>query len=143
MTTSTTAGRATAPDVTTAVANLVRFLETGTVETGLFAPDVFSDVTLPLWRLQAADVDGLIAIRTGGHPCQGQVRVERIEPTAHGFTIEFEERWEDQGRHWYSREIIRADLVGATIVELAAYCTGDWDEEQQSRHARDVRLLRP
>lgn len=126
----------------TAVANLVRFLETGEVTEGLFAPDVFADVTVPLWRLQADDEAGLLAIRTAGHPCPGQVRVERVDATARGFTLEFEERWANEGQQWYSREMIRADLVGSTIVEMKVYCTGDWDEAQQSAHARDVRLLR-
>jgi hypothetical protein len=137
-----TAWTTTQPDATTAVANLIRFLESGEVTDGLFAPDVFSDVSLPLWRLQADDVDGLLAIRSGGHPFPGQVRIERVEPTGRGFTLEFEERWNDEGQHWYSREMIRADVVGATIVELAVYCTGDWDEAQQRAHARDVRLVR-
>jgi hypothetical protein len=38
--------------------------------------------------------------------------------------------------------MIRADVEGAAIVELSIYCTGDWDEATQRRHATTVHLLR-
>ncbi len=138
-TTTTTTSR---PDATTAVAQLISYLETGVAPDGLFAPDVFLDLTLPTWRLQADNVADALALRRQGHPYPGKVRVERVEPTERGFTMEFEERWEDGGQHCYCREMIRADVAGSTIVEFAVYCTGDWDEAQQQRHARDVTLLR-
>ena len=124
------------------VANFIRFLETGSVADGLFAPDLFTDLSLPHWRIQTATEAEVLAIRAQEHPMPGTVRVERVEQTGHGFTIEFEERWDYQGGRWYSREMIRADVVGGTIVELAVYCTGDWDEAKQSEHAEAVKLLR-
>ncbi len=133
----------TTPDATTAVAEFIRFLETGVAGDDLFAPDVFGDVSLPHWRVQSDTRDGLLAIRRDGHPFPGRVRVERVEPTDRGFTMEFEERWDHEGQRWYCREMVRADVVGATIVELAVYCTGDWDEARQREHAASVRLLRP
>lgn len=138
---TTTTG--TRPEVTSAVADLIRYLETGTAPDGLFAADVFADVTLPQWRLQGATAAELIGIRQAGHPCPGQVRVTLVQPTERGFVMEFEERWDDQGQSWYCREMIRADLVGSTVVELAVYCTGDWDEARQRDHAAAVRLIRP
>ena len=51
-----------------------------------------------------------MAVRAEGHPFPGQVRVERIETTSRGFTIEFEERWGNEGQRWYCREMIRADV---------------------------------
>jgi hypothetical protein len=133
----------TRPDSTTAVAKLIRFLETGSAPDGLFAPDVFADVSLPQWRVQSATAEQVVAIRADGHPFPGQVRVERVEPTDRGFTIEFEERWHTQGQRWYSREMIRADVVDGHIVELSIYCTGDWDEAKQREHADAVQLIRP
>jgi hypothetical protein len=49
-----TAGSVTAGlrETNVAVANLIRFLETGTVAAGLLAPDVFTDLSLPHWRVQ-------------------------------------------------------------------------------------------
>ena len=137
-----TAAEPDRPDVSVAVANLIRFLETGSVPDGLFAPDVFSDLSLPHWRLQAATAAEILTIRAESHPCPGQVRVERVEQTGHGFTLEFEERWDDQGQRWYCREMIRADVVAGRIVELSIYCTGDWDEARQREHAAAVRLIR-
>jgi hypothetical protein len=138
-----TMDRNTRPDTNMAVANLIRFLETGSAPDGLFAPDVFLDLSLPHWRIQAATRGEVLAIRADGHPFPGLVRVERIEQTGHGFTIEFEERWDHGGQRWYSREMIRADVVGDSIVELSAYCTGDWDEAKQHEHAEAVHLIRP
>lgn len=139
MSTSTT----TQPDVTTAVANLIRFLETGEVPDGLFTPDVFTDLSLPQWRVQANTVEDVLAIRLEGHPSPGQVHVTRVDPTDRGFTIEFEERWEQDGQRWYCREMLRADLIGAAISDLSVYCTGDWDEAKQREHAAAVQLIRP
>jgi hypothetical protein len=128
--------------VDTAVANLIRFLETGLVADTLFAPNAFADLSLPQWRVQASNADELLAIRAGSHPYPGQVRVERVERTDHGFTIEFEERWRNEGQRWYCREMIRADVVGESIVEMSIYCTGDWDEARQREHADAVQLVR-
>ena len=137
------AARTDRPDPSVAVANLIRFLETGSVPDGLFAPDVFADLSLPHWRIQSATAEEVLAIRAQGHPFPGTVRVERVERTEHGFTIEFEERWDNEGQRWYCREMIRADVVGDTIVELSIYCTGDWDEAKQRDHADAVQLIRP
>lgn len=131
---------ATTADV--AVANLIRFLETGSAPAGLFAPDVFADVSMPQWRLQTGTAADLLATRAHSHPFPGRVRVERVEPTEHGFTIEFEERWTHDGQRWYCREMIRADVMGDCIVEMSVYCTGDWDEARQREHSETVRLIR-
>ena len=132
-----------AVDTKVSVARLIEFLETGTAPEGLFAPDLFLDLSLPQWRLQTASAKEAIAVRTTGHPSGGQVRVERVSQTETGFTIEFEERWQHEGQNWYCREMIRADVVGDAIVEMSVYCTGDWDEARQREHASAVRLIRP
>lgn len=126
-----------------AVARLIEFLETGTAPEGLFIPDLFLDLSLPQWRLQTATAHDAIAIRSSGHPFPGHVCVGRVHQTETGFTIEFEERWEHDGQDWYCREMIRADVVGETIVEMSVYCTGDWDEAKQREHASAVQLIRP
>jgi hypothetical protein len=57
--------------------------------------------------------------------------------------FEFEERWhDDTNAGWYSREMIRCDVVDGSVAELSVYCTGDWDEARQAEHAGAVRLLR-
>ncbi|MFP5345917.1 MAG: hypothetical protein ACLGIA_02655 [Actinomycetes bacterium] len=129
--------------VDTAVANVVRWLETAQAPDGMLAADCFLDLSLPQWRIQAGSAEAALAIRRQSHPFPGTVRVERVDRTDRGFVMAFEERWDHEGQRWYCREQIRADVVHDTIVEMAVYCTGDWDEARQAAHAADVSLLRP
>ncbi len=122
---------------------LIEWLETGEVPDGLFAPDVFCDFTPPLWRLQARGIDDVVALRRHGHPSPGNVASWRCDPTPTGFVLEVEERWVDDGRTWYCREMFRADVTGSSIAALSVYCTGDWTSERCAQHAREIRLLRP
>ena len=121
----------------------VAFLETGDIAEGLFAPDVFCDLTVPLWRLQAEGIEGVSALRKEGHPWPGKVTNWRFDPTPTGFVIEFAEAWDADGQHWTCRELARADVGDEGIAEMSVYCTGDWDEAQQRHHAEAVTLLRP
>jgi len=133
----------TRTQVDTAVANVVRWLETGEAPTGTFADDCFLDLSLPHWRLQSATAAEALAIRRESHPWPGVVRVERVDHTERGFVIAFEERWDHEDQRWYCREQIRADVVDGSIVEMAVYCTGDWDAARQAVHGAEVTLLRP
>jgi hypothetical protein len=121
----------------------VRWLETCERPDDLFTSDVFVDFTLPHWRIQAAGTEGAFAIREQGHPSPGRVRVEAVDATSRGFLLQIEERWEAEGQQWYCRELIHCIVEGDRISELSIYCTGDWDENVQRRHAEQVRLLRP
>lgn len=124
-------------------AKLVRFLETNEPPEGLFADDLFTDFTMPLWRLQAEGRDAGVRIRTGGHPGGGRVPRTRLDDTATGFLLEVEEEWEDQGQTWYCRELMRCDVTDGAVSQISVYCTGDWDEETVARHAEAVTLSRP
>jgi hypothetical protein len=53
------------------------------------------------------------------------VRVERVERTDHGFTIEFGERWDHEGQRWYCREMIRADVVDDTTTQSSVITADD------------------
>jgi hypothetical protein len=135
----TTAAQHTARDLAD---KLIAFLETGTVPHDLFTSDVFCDFTMPQWRLQAAGVDDVVALRRGGHPAPGRVPRSRLDETASGFVLEVEEEWDADGETWYCRELLRADVSDGAISELSVYCTGDWDSGQVARHAATVPLLR-
>ncbi|MFB7615405.1 hypothetical protein [Kitasatospora sp. NPDC056181] len=139
MTITTTAPAPAVSDRLSAL--LITFLETGTPPAGLFHPEVFCDLTLPCWRLQSRGVDGLVALRKGGHPVPGTVPRHRLDRTAAGFVLEVEESWEQDGERWYCRELLRADVRDGAIGRLSVYCTGDWDAEQQRRHRAEVTLL--
>lgn len=121
----------------------IEFLETGEVPDGLFTADVFCDFTLPKWRLQAAGIDEVIALRKAGHPGPGKVPRWRCDATETGFVLEFEEQWVEGGSEWYSREMARADAPQGAISVLSVYCTGDWDSEHRAKHAASVKLIRP
>jgi hypothetical protein len=122
---------------------LVRYLETGEAPEGLFSKDVFVDFTPPLWRVQAQGRDDVLALRRGEHPTTSRVPRWRCDPTPTGLVLEVEEEWERDGDTWYCRELFRADVRDASIVELSVYCTGDWNRARRAEHARDVQLLRP
>ncbi|MFJ3789420.1 hypothetical protein [Kitasatospora sp. NPDC090091] len=139
---ATEATQATDP-IERLAALLIAFLETGTPPDGLFHPDVFCDLTVPQWRLQARGVPGLVALRRGGHPVPGAVPRHRLDRTGTGFLLEVEESWEQGGQRWYCRELLRADVRGGAVARISVYCTGDWDAEQQRRHRTEVTLLEP
>lgn len=142
MTVTTAAERLPAP-VRASIDRFVAFLETGVTD-GLFAPDVFADITLPHWRVQMEGAEDVIAGKLDLHPPGGRTRVEKVSAAAHGFALKVEERWEDEGGRWYCREAFLCDLDDeGRITELSVYCTGDWDEAAVARHAEAVTLLRP
>jgi hypothetical protein len=125
------------------VDRFVAFLQTGAAE-GLFAPDLFADITLPHWRVQVRGGEEMIAVKTRLHPPAGRTRVEKVLVGEHGYTLKVEERWEDAGGRWYCREAFLCDLDDqGRITELSVYCTGDWDEAAVARHAEAVTLLWP
>jgi hypothetical protein len=119
-------------------AKVTTFLETGTVPEGLFHPDAVLDVNLPTRRVQAQGVEDLIRVRKDNHPWPGKVTPSRLDPMPYGFALEFEERWEHDGRGWYCREVLRADVRDGQISELTVYCTGDWDEARQREYAHNT-----
>lgn len=131
-------------DASAALADrFVQWLQTGERPADLFTADVFVDLSLPQWRIQGQDSDTAFGIREESHPDPGTVRVEALDRTSRGFLVQLEERWTAQAQQWYCRELIHCIVRDGRIGELSIYCTGDWDEAAQQRHARDVSLLRP
>jgi hypothetical protein len=122
---------------------LVRWLETGDRPEDLLADDVFVDFTLPQWRLQSEGAAAAFDLRARSHPDPGDVAVRGLDRTSRGFLIEFEERWLAEGQEWYCREMIHCQVAGDRITTLSVYCTGDWDEAAQRRHAERVHLTSP
>ncbi len=121
---------------------VVTWLETGVRPDGMFAEDVFADLTLPHWRVQSEGPDATFRLREDNHPQLGEVRVEALDRTSRGFLLQFEERWEAEGQRWYCREQMHCIVTDGWISELAIYCTGDWDEAVQRQYAEQVRLIR-
>jgi hypothetical protein len=141
----TAVGTSTALDARSAALaeQFVGWLETGVRPKEMFADDVFADLSLPHWRLQAAGEDTTFHLREDEHPFPGEVRIEALDRTSRGFLLQFEERWVADGERWYCRELIHCVVVAAgRISELAVYCTGDWSEIVQKRHSEQVHLIR-
>jgi hypothetical protein len=131
------------PLVRTSAERFVAFLETGAID-GLFAPDLFTDITLPHWRVQTQSAAELVAAKSRLHPPAGRTRVEKILPGGNGYALKVEERWEDGGEQWYCREAFLCELDDeGRVTELSVYCTGDWDRAAVARHAEAVTLIRP
>lgn len=131
------------PLVRTSVERLVGFLESGDA-TDLFDDEVFSDVSLPHWRVQAEDAAQIVAVRQQSHPYPGRVRVEKVLDAGTGYAVKLEERWEDGGQEWYCRESFICELdQHGRIIGFDVYCTGDWDEAAVAAHAQAVTLIRP
>lgn len=121
----------------------VTWLETGVRPLGMFAADVFADLSLPQWRVQAQGPDATFHLREDSHPDRGEIRIEGLDRTTRGLLLQFEERWRAGGQQWYCRELIHVTVTDGLISELIVYCTGDWDETVQRRHAVEVQLPRP
>jgi hypothetical protein len=130
-------------DAPAVAARFIRWLESGQAPDGLFADDVFFDASFPRWRVQVDNVIDALALRSARHRSPSAVHVERLEPTSRGFTLEIEERYQYGHEDWYARMMFRADVESGRIVELAVYCTGDWDEARRREHAEEVTLIRP
>ena len=129
--------------VDASVARLVAWLERGDTD-GLFAPDVFADLTFPHWRIQVEGAEEMQRTKNELHPPAGSTRVERVHRSERGYVLQAEERWENEGQQWYCREVFICDLdTGGRITELNYYCTGDWDEARVAAHAEAVTLARP
>jgi hypothetical protein len=123
--------------------SLIGWLETGERPDDLFADDAFADLSLPQWRVQGEGPSELFDLRSASHPFPGEVSVRGLDRTSRGFLVEFEERWDAEGQRWYCREMAHCQVSGNRIGVLSVYCTGDWDEALQRRHAHEVRLTRP
>ena len=63
---------------------MIIFLETGAAPEGLFRPDVFLDLSMPTWRIQAAGAEDLIGVRKQDYPGPGRVTRWRADPTLPG-----------------------------------------------------------
>jgi hypothetical protein len=97
----------------------IRFLETGSMPPGLFAPDVFCDFTMPKGRLQIQGIEDVVALRKAGHPGPGSVPHWRCDSAQSGFVLGFEERWERDGKDGYSREMVCGDAPDGTSSQLS------------------------
>jgi ketosteroid isomerase-like protein len=108
-----------------------------------FAPDVFVDLNMPVWRfqLQGRDAFGAQLERIN----QGDVRIDvlRTIPTVSGFVTEHEEHQDVRGHDLSARRLWLCEVRDGRIAEVVGYCSGEWDEELRARHAAEAPMIRP
>ena len=125
------------------VRNLVHWLETGEVPDGLFTDDVFCDLTVPTWRLQARGADAVPAMRARATRRRDGCRA--LDTTRRPLVS-----------CWSGRRSGTSTATTGTAARCCAptspttrsrpypsYCTGDWSTAHRARHAAEVTLLRP
>jgi hypothetical protein len=109
----------------------------------VFAPGVFFDLNMPVWRMQlqgpAAFAAQLEAVN------EGEVRIDvlRTVPTASGFVTEHEEHQLVGDQDLTARRLWLCEVRDGRIVEATGYCSGEWDEALRVRHAAEAPMLRP
>jgi anti-sigma factor ChrR (cupin superfamily) len=117
--------------------------ETQEADEDVFAPEVFFDLNMPVWRFQlqgpAAFSSQLKSI------VEGEVRIEilRTVPTITGFVTEHLEHQHVDGRELTARRLWLCDVRAGRIVEAVCYCSGEWDDELRARHAAEAPMIRP
>ena len=57
--------------------------------------------------------------------------------------MEIEGTYSPHGHELYFRNLVACRINGDRVDEVIYYCTGDWDPETRSIHAREVKLIRP
>jgi hypothetical protein len=141
----TTTQRDTDTDLTTTEQLSKRFarvFETHDAD-DVFAPDVFFDLNMPVWRFQ---LQGPEAWTTQlGHIVEGPVRIDILQtiPTYSGFVTEHEEHQDVAGQDLTARRLWLCEVRDGRITAAVGYCSGEWDEELRSRHALEAPMLRP
>jgi hypothetical protein len=108
-----------------------------------FAPDVFFDLNMPVWRFQLEGRDnfGEQVARINQGP--SRVDILRTVPTSSGFVTEHVEHQDVDGQDLSARRLFLCEVRDGRITEVTAYCSGEWDEELRARHAAEAPMLRP
>lgn len=100
----------------------LRFLADPAVDGGIFAQDVVTRCNFPHVRFELRGAHETLArVREEADEGPGEIRHVRVDRTARGFVVEFERTL---GNGATFQEIVRADVEGGRIAQLAWYCTG-------------------
>ena len=110
---------------------------------GLFSPDVFFDLNMPVWRFQLQGPEAWEAQLKRLAEGPVTIRVLRTVPTASGFVTEHEERGEVDGRILSARRLWLCAVRDGQVTDVVGYCSGEWDEELRTRHAAEAPMIRP
>ena len=108
----------------------------------LFAPDVFFDLNMPVWRFQLQGPEAFVSQLR--EIVEGDVRIDivRTVATVSGFVTEHEEHQDVDGHDLTARRLWLCDVRNGQIAAAVGYCSGEWDEALRARHAVEAPMLR-
>lgn len=109
----------------------------------LFAPDVFFDLNMPVWRFQLQGPGAFAAQLRATVRGTVRIDVQRTVPTISGFVTEHEEHQIVDGEELTARRLWLCEVRDGRIAEAVGYCSGEWDEELRARHAAEALMIRP
>jgi hypothetical protein len=117
--------------------------ETQQASENLFAPGVFFDLNMPVWRFQLAGPQPFAAqLRK---IARGAVRIDvlRTVATVSGFVTEHEEHQTVGDQDLTARRLWLCEVSDGRIAAATCYCSGQWDAALRARHAVEAPMLRP
>jgi hypothetical protein len=108
----------------------------------VFAPDVFCDLNMPVWRfqLQGREAFGAQIARINQGP--SRVEILRTVPTSLGFVTEHVEHQDVHGEDHSARRLVLCEVRAGLITDVTVYCSGEWDDELRARHAAEAPMIR-
>jgi hypothetical protein len=132
--------RATAERLSERFAEVFQTLDAGE---GLFSPDVFFDLNMPVWRFQLQGPSAFASQLK--RITRGDVRIDvlRTVPTSAGFATEHEEHQAVDGQDLTARRLWLCQVQDGRIAEAIGYCSGEWDAALRARHAAEAPMIRP
>lgn len=143
MATMQTAGPVDEATVERLSARFAAVFETLEAGEGVFAPDAFFDLNMPVWRFQLQGPRAFEAQLRSINQGDVTIGVRQTVPTASGFVTEHEEREDVGGLVMTARRLWLCTVRDGRIAEAVGYCTGGWDEALRARHAREAPMIRP
>jgi hypothetical protein len=110
---------------------------------GIFSPDVFFDLNMPVWRFQLQGPEAFAAQLRRINKGPVRMRILRTVPTVSGFVTEHEEHQDVGGQEVMARRLWLCEVRDGRIAEVVGYCSGEWDQALRARHALEAPMLRP
>ena len=115
-------------------------LRTTALPEQLFAPDVFCDMNVPMWRFQLQGAEAFAAWVKDEAPHGSKVTLGRVRDEGRSAAVETV--MVTDGAYSRNLWLLHADADGR-IDEVVLYCTGPWDQETIARQAREAPMIRP
>lgn len=132
------------PEAEKVAARLIRYLGTLEGAEDVLTPDVFVDLNVPLWRMQAQGTEAFESLIREETDDGQIIHDHRVVPTPTGFVLEYdgELTHKESGQNLYFRNMWLCEIRNGRISEVTVYCTGEWDEQARRTQAEEAPMLR-